>query len=214
MCITWAKLVGYTTLHLLELSAGSKTICMWSTTCIGLLQLSAQGLICAALWLTPLGSVCMGLYGWTVSSRPCLCFTLWLAPFLRHRIDASVCVCMWCVCACGVCVCVWFCVWVLSTHWPWWHYCSPVIYGVPVRIVVGMRWGPKRSVVSVHHIFIQPRTLNKITMEKRNETVLKGDIHKTENNHPRNTGGKRLPKYDSQSETTNDTCLWLRTIPG
>uniref|UniRef100_A0A8C7F2X2 Deoxyribonuclease n=1 Tax=Oncorhynchus kisutch TaxID=8019 RepID=A0A8C7F2X2_ONCKI len=26
-------------------------------------------------------------------------------------------------------------------------------------------------------------------------------------NHPRNTGGKRLPKYDSQSETTNDTCL-------
>ena len=24
----------------------------------------------------------------------------------------------------------------------------------------------------------------------------------------------RLPKYDSQSETTNDTCLWLRTILG
>jgi hypothetical protein len=31
--------------------------------------------------------------------------------------------------------------------------------------------------------------------------------HRTENNHPQNTGGKRLPKYDSQSETTNDTCL-------
>jgi hypothetical protein len=26
--------------------------------------------------------------------------------------------------------------------------------------------------------------------------------------------GKRLPKYDSQSETTIDSCPWLRAIPG
>lgn len=110
MCITWAKLVGYTALHLLELSAGSKTICMWSTACVGLLPLSAQGLICAALWLTPLGSVCLGLYGWTVISWPCLCFTLWLAPFLSHQIDVSVCVC---VCACGV----WY---MCGTWYSWW----------------------------------------------------------------------------------------------
>ena len=45
-------------------------------------------------------------------------------------------------------------------------------------------------------------------METKTEIVLNGDTNnKTGNNHPRNTGGKRLPKYDSQSETTNDTCL-------
>ena len=38
--------------------------------------------------------------------------------------------------------------------------------------------------------------------------------HKTENNYPQNTGGKRLPKYGSQSETKTDSCLWLRTTPG
>jgi hypothetical protein len=46
--------------------------------------------------------------------------------------------------------------------------------------------------------------------KKKNDkrTVLYGEEkHRTENNHPQNTGGKRLPKYDSQSETTNDTCL-------
>ena len=31
---------------------------------------------------------------------------------------------------------------------------------------------------------------------------------------PSKTGGKRLPKYDPQSETTIDSCLWLGTIPG
>ena len=53
------------------------------------------------------------------------------------------------------------------------------------------------------------------TIKRQKRTVLNGEIkHRTENKHPRNTSGKGLPKYDSQSETTNDTCLWLRTIPG
>ena len=30
----------------------------------------------------------------------------------------------------------------------------------------------------------------------------------------KHTEKPRLPKYDSQSETTNDSCLWLRTILG
>ena len=40
-------------------------------------------------------------------------------------------------------------------------------------------------------------------MDMKPETVLNGDTNnKTGHNHPRNTGGKRIPKYDSQSETT------------
>jgi hypothetical protein len=35
-----------------------------------------------------------------------------------------------------------------------------------------------------------------------------------ETNTHKPTVKPRLPKYDSQSETTNDTCLWLRTILG
>ena len=44
-------------------------------------------------------------------------------------------------------------------------------------------------------------------MNELNETVLLTYTRntKTENKHPQNPGGKRLPKYDSQSETTNDT---------
>ena len=33
-------------------------------------------------------------------------------------------------------------------------------------------------------------------------------------NFPQNRWGKRVPKYGSQSVTTIDSCLWLRTIPG
>ena len=76
----------------------------------------------------------------------------------------------------------------------------------PVTLVVGGRsGGPMRSVVSVHIVLI--RILNK-NNKTTNRTVLTGEAkHRTENNHPHHTGGKRLPKYDSQSETTNDTCL-------
>ena len=31
--------------------------------------------------------------------------------------------------------------------------------------------------------------------------------HRTENNHPQLKGETRLPKYGSQSGTTNDSCL-------
>jgi hypothetical protein len=34
------------------------------------------------------------------------------------------------------------------------------------------------------------------------------------NKMPQPIGGKRLPKYDPQTETTIDSCLWLGTIPG
>ena len=34
------------------------------------------------------------------------------------------------------------------------------------------------------------------------------------NKIPQTTSGKRLTKYDHQSETTIDSCLWLGTIPG
>jgi hypothetical protein len=46
-------------------------------------------------------------------------------------------------------------------------------------------------------------------METKTETVLNGDTnHKTGNNRPRNTGGKRLPKYDFQLETTIPASDW------
>ena len=48
----------------------------------------------------------------------------------------------------------------------------------------------------------------------KTETVLSGADTKTENNYPQNTGGKSLPKYGSQTKTTIDSCLWLRTTPG
>ena len=62
------------------------------------------------------------------------------------------------------------------------------------------------------YVFIRLFELNteitKITKRKNEfETVLSGRDTKTENNYPQNTGGKRLPKYGSQSETTIDSCL-------
>jgi hypothetical protein len=49
----------------------------------------------------------------------------------------------------------------------------------------------------------------------KTETVLCGDTNTdTETITHKTTVKPRLPKYDSQSETTNDTCLWLRTILG
>ena len=44
------------------------------------------------------------------------------------------------------------------------------------------------------------------TRTNETETVLSGAGTKTENNYPQNTGGKRLPKYGAQSETTIDSC--------
>jgi hypothetical protein len=50
--------------------------------------------------------------------------------------------------------------------------------------------------------------ITKITKRtNKTETVLSGADTKTENNYPQNTGGKRLSKYGSQSETTIDSCL-------
>jgi serine/threonine protein kinase len=57
-------------------------------------------------------------------------------------------------------------------------------------------------------------TLHKITMKrKRNSSARWTNTKQKLNTHNQN-GENRLPKYDSQSEITNDTCLWLRTILG
>ena len=90
-----------------------------------------------------------------------------------------------------------------------------VIQWIIVTAVGGRRWGPKWSVVRVHH-FINgtEHWLTKNQGRDRTETTLSGaERHKTQN-YPHHTGGKRLPKYGSQSETTIDSCLWLRTAPG
>jgi hypothetical protein len=49
--------------------------------------------------------------------------------------------------------------------------------------------------------------LNNKTTKRMTETVLSGADTNTENNYPQNPGGRRLPKYGSQSETTIDSCL-------
>ena len=41
----------------------------------------------------------------------------------------------------------------------------------------------------------------------KTETVPNGGNTETENNHPQLKGETRLPKYDSQSGTTLDSCL-------
>ena len=50
------------------------------------------------------------------------------------------------------------------------------------------------------------------TIQKKQQQVNSKDrdateVHTRKNNYPQNTGGKRLPKYGSQSETTTDSCL-------
>jgi hypothetical protein len=74
-----------------------------------------------------------------------------------------------------------------------------------VRIVVGRKGGgPRCSVLSVH---IKMVLMNTETKHDKRTILNSATKHRTENKHPQNTGGKRLPKYDSQSVPTNDTCL-------
>ena len=84
-----------------------------------------------------------------------------------------------------------------------------------VTAVVGRkRGGPMCSVVRVHLFNKVNWTLNnKQQRNNQNSSVWCRHI-KTGNNHPQNRIENRLPKYGSQSGTTIDSCLWLRTIPG
>ena len=52
------------------------------------------------------------------------------------------------------------------------------------------------------------------TTQTENETVLCGKHRRRKQSPTTKMGENRLPTYDSQSETTIDSCLWLRTIPG
>ena len=55
---------------------------------------------------------------------------------------------------------------------------------------------------------------NKVNVRNENRNSPERWKHKTGNNYPQTPGGKRLPKYGSQSETTIDNWDWLGTIPG
>ena len=83
-----------------------------------------------------------------------------------------------------------------------------------VTAVGGRRWGPRCSVVSVHIIYLKLNTKYKNNKRNNWNSSERWNKHKTEMNYPQNPCGKKLPKYGSQSETTIDSCLWLRTTPG
>jgi hypothetical protein len=89
-----------------------------------------------------------------------------------------------------------------------------LLYPETVTAVVGWRrWGPRYSVVRVH-LYLGIEHWMKKQQKRMNETVLSGTESQNWKQLPTNTGGNRLPKYVSKSETTNDSCLWLGTIPG
>ena len=86
-----------------------------------------------------------------------------------------------------------------------------------VTIVVWSR--PKRSVVRIHY-FIEwwKNTKNTYTKTtKKQPWRYDNDCRHRQlhiDNNPRTTFQHRLLKYGSQSETTTNTCLWLRTRSG
>ena len=84
----------------------------------------------------------------------------------------------------------------------------------PVTAVVGWRrWGPRCSVVRVHFLLWIEHWMEK-QQKRMKQRVLSCTDYKNRKQLPTNTGGNRLPKYGSQSETTIDSCLYLGTIPG
>jgi hypothetical protein len=55
---------------------------------------------------------------------------------------------------------------------------------------------------------------NKKYQQQYDLEAYKGYSTPNKDNFPQWQKGKRLPKYDSKSETAIDSCPWLRTIPG
>jgi hypothetical protein len=104
----------------------------------------------------------------------------------------------------------------------------PPVYSAAIVIVTDFLlfvWGgvagigPKCSVVSVYDDWfrmtwtLKYKTINDVNKTKT-ETVPCGPNTHMETNTHKPKVKPRLPKYDSQSGTTIDSCLWLRTILG
>ena len=84
---------------------------------------------------------------------------------------------------------------------------DPFVVGSSVTGVFLEMTGPKLSFVSVQFYFIYINVANKT---RNKETTVKLNLSNSatnKDNYPQMQKEKRLPKYDSQSETTIDSCL-------
>ena len=68
---------------------------------------------------------------------------------------------------------------------------------------------PRHSVIWVHHNLFecQPATTIITRNKQTNVQPCRAQKQQYKNKIPQTTDGKRLPKYDPQSETTIDSCL-------